>query len=48
VQQYGVRNGHLVVSTERYPGWKGKSIVLSEIPNYLVLLRLLDERRQGP
>jgi hypothetical protein len=48
VQQHTVHNGHLIVSTERYPGWNGKSIILSEIPNYLVLLRLLAERRHGP
>jgi hypothetical protein len=44
IQQHTVFNGSLLVSTIKYPGWQGKFVALSEIPNYLVLLQLLDER----
>lgn len=48
VEQYTIFRGSLVVYPRNYKGIQCEEVSLSEVPNYLILLQLLQELGQSP
>jgi hypothetical protein len=50
VEEYAICNGGIVVTPVDYEDFTGEHVAFSEIPNYLILLKLLEEtgQRQTP